>query len=195
MLALKLSCHCECSDPAAWPAAGPSYGVEQTVMLHAPGSFPMSAISPARVVCWLERAPRKSSSGEAAAVRAAAAARRSGCSEAGAAGTAAEGATALLWVHPAGYREALACLHACCKQHNISLTERCIIYISAQLSGATMPEPTSHYLINMVGTAGCRMYGAWSCVEPAATGWWLQPSPWQAALPCICLLLVTKTAQ
>lgn len=123
--------YADSSNPAAWPASGPTYGVERTIMLHAHGSFPRGAITPARVLFWREPARYNTGTGAAAAAdtAAAAAAERASSSDVGGGAAPAAAASALVWVHPAGYRETLACLRASSEQHNASIVERCSIHV------------------------------------------------------------------
>ena len=67
-------------------------------MLHAPGAFPRGAITPAKVLLW----PTASSSADGAAGQ----------------------GSALLWVHPAGYAEAVGAVQACCQQQGVAVTDR-----------------------------------------------------------------------
>lgn len=83
--------------------------VERNCMLHAPQAFPRGAIAAAKVVLWDCLGSTVPSSAESSG----AAEGPSGSSE------------ALLWVHPAGYTEALAALQACCAQQDVAITDRC----------------------------------------------------------------------
>jgi ribonuclease P/MRP protein subunit POP1 len=98
-----------CSDPAQWTSEAAAAGVERDFMLHAPGAFPRGAIAAAKAVLWDCPSSRVSSAAEAT----------------DAAEGPADSAEVLLWVHPAGYSEALAALQACCTQQGVAITDRC----------------------------------------------------------------------